>query len=662
MAFDLETAANPRNLRRIAIDPISRVEGHGKITLLLDDDGRVHQARLHIVEFRGFEKFIQGRPYWEAPVMVQRLCGICPVSHQIAAAKALDHVVGAPPPSAEKMRRLMHYGQILQSHALHFFFLSSPDLLFGFDAEVDQRNIVAVAAQYPEVARQGIALRKWGQEAIRLTSGKRVHGTGAIPGGINKLLSAAERDELRADADQMVAWSRDAVELVKKLVDANRAQFEQFGLFRSSMMSLVRADGALELYDGGLRARGADGALIFDGVSDQKYDTLIREEVKPWTYMKFPYFTQFGRDDGWYKVGPLARVQNCDFISTPLAEVERRAFIEASGGKICHAPLAYHWTRMIEMLHAAELIRDLLGDPDLLAGERVGSGARGHGGVGVIEAPRGTLIHQYEVGDDDLITMCNLIVSTTHNNQAMNEAVRSVARQYIDGQRVTEALLNRIEIVIRAFDPCLSCATHALGKMPLIVELLDAGGDQRRPSRAKRMTRPARWLVFGVGNPSRGDDALGPLFVERLDAWSATAGDLSVALATLTDFQWQIEHALDLADIDVVIFVDASVRAEPPFELAPLAAKFDATHSTHALSPACLLAVAERLGQTVPEAWLLAIPGRAFELGAPPSPDSLSCLDAAFEHLRSRLIAGRVEPRGPTAKAGDAITSAGGQN
>ena len=303
-----------------------------------------------------------------------------------------------------------------------------------------------------------------------------MHGTGAIPGGINKLLSAAERDELLANADQMVAWSRDAVELVKKLVDANRAQFEQFGLFRSSMMSLVRADGALELYDGGLRGRDADGALMFDHVSDQKYDTLIREEAKSWTYMKFPYFTRLGRDDGWYKVGPLARVQNCDFISTPLAEAERRAFIEASGARICHAPLAYHWTRMIEMLHAAELIRDLLGDPDLLAGERVGSGARG--GVGVIEAPRGTLIHQYQVGEDDLITMCNLIVSTTHNNQAMNEAVRQVARQYIDGERITEALLNRIEVVIRAFDPCLSCATHALGKMPLIVELLDASGDR----------------------------------------------------------------------------------------------------------------------------------------------------------------------------------------
>jgi NAD-reducing hydrogenase large subunit len=332
-------------------------------------------------------------------------------------------------------------------------------------------------AQYPDVARQGIALRKWGQEAIRLTSGKRVHGTGAIPGGINKLLTAAERDFLLADADQMVAWSRDAVELVKKLIATNRAQFEQFGLFRSSLMSLARADGALELYDGALRARSADGALIFDGVSDQKYDTLIREEVKPWTYMKFPYLTQLGRKEGWYKVGPLARVQNCDFISTPFAEAERRSFTDACGDKLCHAPLAYHWARMIEMLHAAELIRDLLDDPDLLTGERVGSGIRGHGGVGVIEAPRGTLIHQYEVGEDDLITMCNLIVSTTHNNQAKNEAVRQVARQYIDGQRVTEALLNRIEVVIRAFDPCLSCATHALGKMPLIVELLDPAGN-----------------------------------------------------------------------------------------------------------------------------------------------------------------------------------------
>ena len=477
MAFDLETASNPQNLRRIAIDPISRVEGHGKITLLLDEEDRVHQARLHIVEFRGFEKFVQGRPYWEAPVMVQRLCGICPVSHQIAAAKAMDHIVGAAPPplSAEKMRRLMHYGQIVQSHALHFFLLSSPDLLFGFDAEIDKRNIVAVAEKYPEVAHQGVALRKWGQEVIRLTSGKRVHGTGAIPGGINRLLTAAARDALLADADRMVAWSKDAVALVKRLADANREEFERFGAFRSGFMSLTRADGALEFYDGALRVRDADGAMICDGVPDQDYDRLITEEVKSWSYMKFPYLNALGREEGWYAVGPLARVQNCDFISTPLAEAERRAFLSAGDG-LRHAPLAYHWTRMIEMLHGAELIRDLLHDPHLLSGERVGSGPRGRRGVGIIEAPRGTLIHHYEVGDDDLIAICNLIVSTTHNNQAMNAAVREVARREIDGRRLTDALLNRVEIVIRAFDPCLSCATHALGKMPLIIELLDAEG------------------------------------------------------------------------------------------------------------------------------------------------------------------------------------------
>jgi len=478
MAFDLETADSGKPLRRIAIDPVSRVEGHGKVTLLLDDAGVVQQARLHIVEFRGFEKFVQGRPYWEAPVMVQRLCGICPVSHQIAAAKALDHVVGATPipASAEKIRRLMHYGQILQSHALHFFMLASPDLLFGFDADAAKRNIVALAAEYPDVARQGVALRKWGQEAIRVTSGKRVHGTGAVPGGVNKLMTAQERDLLRADSDQMVTWSQAAVELAARLAEADRAAFESFGHFRSSLMSLVRGDGALELYDGTLRVRSADGAILFDGVSDQDYASLIREEVKSWSYMKFPYLTQFGPEAGWYKVGPLARVQNCDFISTPLAEAERKAFSAAAGGRICHAPLAYHWTRMIEMLHAAELIRDLLDDPDLLSGDKTANGARGRGGVGVIEAPRGTLIHHYEVDDDDLIAMCNLIVSTTHNNQAMNTAVREVARAHFDGRAITDGLLNRIEVAVRAFDPCLSCATHALGQMPLVVEAVDATG------------------------------------------------------------------------------------------------------------------------------------------------------------------------------------------
>ena len=478
MSFELETATNRENLRRIAIDPVSRVEGHGKVTLLLDDAGHVREARLHIVEFRGFEKFIQGRPYWEVPVMVQRLCGICPVSHHLAAAKALDPVVGALAitPTAEKIRRLMHYGQILQSHALHFFHLSSPDLLFGFESPVQQRNIVGIASAYPEVARQGVLLRKFGQEVLRVTAGKRVHGTGAIPGGVNKSVSPAERDALRHEADQIIRWSRDAVHLARRLHESNRSLYDEFGLFRSHLFSLVRADGAMDLYDGHLRLRDARGLIVRDGLRCEDYDHFLREEIKPWSYMKFPYVPELGPAKGWYKVGPLARVQNCDFIPSEQAEAEREAFIAHGEGEPVHAPLAYHWARMIEMLHAAEVIRDLLDDPDILADDRLADGEREREGVGIIEAPRGTLIHHYRVGDDDLVSYCNLIVSTTHNNQAMNEAVRQVARRYLDGRQLTEGLLNHIEVAIRAFDPCLSCATHALGKMPLAVELLDAGG------------------------------------------------------------------------------------------------------------------------------------------------------------------------------------------
>jgi NAD-reducing hydrogenase large subunit len=480
MSFELETAASASTLRRVAIDPVSRVEGHGKVTLLLDENDEVLQVRLHIVEFRGFEKFIQGRPYWEVPVMVQRLCGICPVSHHLAASKALDWVVGAPrlKPSAEKLRRLMHYGQMLQSHALHFFHLSSPDLLFGFESEVGKRNIVGVAAAYPEVAKQGVLLRKFGQEVIRLTAGKRIHGTGAIPGGVNRALSREERDGLLADIDQIITWSRQAVHMARELHTTNPELYDEFGTFRSNILSIVGADGALDFYEGKLRARDADGKIIVDAFDVQNYRELIQEEVKPWSYMKFPFLTALGPEAGWYKVGPLARVQNCDFIPTPLAEAGRREFVDYGKGRLIHAPLAYHWARMIEMLHAAETIRTLLQDDDLSGSDLVACGPHRREGVGVIEAPRGTLIHHYHVDDDDLVTMCNLIVSTTHNNQPMNEAVRRVAKRYLSGRKLTEGLLNHVEVAIRAFDPCLSCATHALGKMPLVLTLLDAAGNE----------------------------------------------------------------------------------------------------------------------------------------------------------------------------------------
>jgi len=475
---DLETAPTQTGMRRVAIDPVSRVEGHGKVTILLDADDRVHQVRLHIVEFRGFEKFVQGRPFWELPVMVQRLCGICPVSHHLAAAKALDIVVGATrlTPTAEKIRRLMHYGQILQSHALHFFHLASPDLLFGFDSPLEKRNIVGVAAEYPDIARKGVLLRRFGQEVIRVTAGKRIHGTGAIPGGVNKAVAKEDRDLLLADAYRMIGWSREAVELVKRLHFANVGLYNSFGAFRSNMLSLVAPDGSLDLYHGGFRARDEAGEILFDHVDYSHYWDQITEEVKPWSYMKFPYLKALGPEQGWYKVGPLVRVQNCDQIPTPFADAERREFVDFGGGQPIHATLAYHWARMIEMLFAAEEIKDLLHDDDLLAGELVTGGTRARRGVGVIEAPRGTLIHHYRLNAHDQVMRANLIVSTTHNNHAMNQAIRQVAKRYLDGRTVTEGLLNHIEVAIRAFDPCLSCATHALGQMPLEVELVDAAG------------------------------------------------------------------------------------------------------------------------------------------------------------------------------------------
>ncbi len=478
MSASLETADNPGNLKRVVIEPVSRVEGHGKVTILLDEDDRVRQVRLHIVEFRGFEKFIQGRPYWEVPVLVQRLCGICPVSHHLAASKALDIIVGAKQltPTAEKLRRLMHLGQILQSHALHFFHLASPDLLFGFDADPARRNIVGVAQAAPDIARKGVLLRKYGQEIIRLTAGKRVHGTGSLPGGVNKNLSREERKRLLDEVDTVIAWSREAVGLVKRLFADNAGLYESFGGFRSNCLSLVREDGALDLYHGGLRATDADGGTILDHVDYQRYYEHIHEEVKPWSYMKFPFLVQKGTEQGWYRVGPLARLAHCAFIPTALAEAERIEFKAFDGGAALQAPLGYHWARMIEMLHAAEGIKELLLDNDLSGNDLVVGGERQWRGVGVIEAPRGTLFHHYRINEDDLVVGANLIVSTTGNNQAMNEAVRQVARQYLDGRSLTEGLLNHIEVAIRAFDPCLSCATHALGKMPLEVELLDAGG------------------------------------------------------------------------------------------------------------------------------------------------------------------------------------------
>jgi NAD-reducing hydrogenase large subunit len=464
--------------KRIVIEPVTRVEGHGKVTILLDENKQVVQARLHIVEFRGFEQFIKGRPFWEVPVLVQRLCGICPVSHHLAAAKAMDIIVGGEKltPTAEKIRRLMHYGQMFQSHALHFFHLASPDLLFGFGSDVAARNVIGVAAKYPELAVQGVMMRKYGQEIIKATAGKKIHGTGAIPGGVNKNLSIAERDVFLKGLDQQITWSRGALKLAADYTAQHLESLAPFGSFDSNHLSLVRADGAMDLYHGGLRAIDAGGTKIFDHVDYQKYVDFIAEEVRDWSYMKFPFIKSLGPEAGWYRVGPLARVNTCDFIDTPEAETARKQFMAVTNGKPNNITMAYHWARMIELVHSIEKIKELLNDADLQGTDLVVKGERREQGVGLLEAPRGTLFHHYKVDKNDQVVMANLIVSTTNNNEPMNRAVTKVAKDHLSGVEITEGLLNHIEVAIRAYDPCLSCATHALGQMPLSVTLVDHEG------------------------------------------------------------------------------------------------------------------------------------------------------------------------------------------
>ncbi len=471
--------------KKITIEPVTRVEGHGKVTIHLDNNNQVQQTRLHIVEFRGFERFVQGRPYWEMPVLVQRLCGICPVSHHLAAAKALDVIVGAGSngltATGEKMRRLMHYGQMFQSHALHFFHLSAPDFLLGIDADPAIRNVIGLAKtpEFANLAVQGVMMRKFGQEVIKLTAGKKIHGTGAIPGGINKNLSVEERDSLLKgtedfNADKMIEWSQAALDLFKDYQSKNKDVVDNFAKFPSNHLSLVREDGALDLYHGVIRSIDHEGNKIINDVDYQNYYDYIAEEVKDWSYMKFPFMRELGADKGWYRVGPLARLNNCDFIPSPKAQKEFEIFKAYTNGKPNGMCLHTHWARLIETLHSAEVIKQLLEDPDLQKDDLVTKGQKQNEGVGLIEAPRGTLFHHYQINDNDQITMANLIVSTTNNNEPMNKAVNYVAKAQMNGQNeITEPMMNAVEVAIRAYDPCLSCATHALGKMPLEISLYD---------------------------------------------------------------------------------------------------------------------------------------------------------------------------------------------
>lgn len=473
--------------RKITIDPVTRVEGHGRVTIHLDETGKVEDAFLHIVEFRGFERFIQGHPYWEAPVLVQRLCGICPVSHHLAAAKAIDQLVGVDPeglsPAATKLRRLMHYGQIFQSHALHFFYLASPDILFGLDAPTAKRNFFAVAMENPEMARKGILMRKFGQEIIKAIAGKKIHGVAAIPGGMFKTFEPAERDYFLSGEElpaiqTMIEWSQEILRYIKDYHDKHRVLLDEFATYPSGHLGMVDRAGNMEMYHGQLRAIDSVGNITLPDIDTQDYRQYFAEGVERWSYMKFPYLKNLGRENGWNRVGPLARVNVCNAIPTPLAENERQDYINYSGRKVNNSTMYTHWARLIEILHCAEVIQELLYDDEILSNDLLREGTPRLEGIGIIEAPRGTLTHHYQVDEKGMITRCNLIVSTTHNNEPMNRAVRWVADKVISEKgAVTEAMLNQVEVVVRAYDPCLSCATQALGQMALQVQVFNSQGD-----------------------------------------------------------------------------------------------------------------------------------------------------------------------------------------
>jgi len=461
----------------IVISPVTRIEGHAKITIQLDDNGQVVQSLFHVEQFRGFEKFSEGRLFYEMPQITPRTCGICPVSHHLASTKACDKIAGtAPTPTAHKLRELMHMGQIAQSHGMHFFELAGPDLILGFDADPKIRNVAGVIEANPELAVKAVRLRAFGQEIIRRLGGRRVHPVFGVPGGVNRPLAPADRDWMLSELDAHLATAQVGLQLFKDWADQNQGLIGEFAVFPSAYMGLVQPDGALELYEGQLRLVDRDGQLmeLFDPCD---YLSYIGEHVEPFSYLKAPFYRRLGYPAGIYRVGPLGRLNAATHISTPLAQEEMKVWKGLNGGKPVEATLYYHYARLIELVYALERIRELLDEPDILGLQLVNPGGDLTGeGVGCLEAPRGTLFHHYWTDERGVVTRVNLIVATGHNAWAMNHAVNEVAKRYVDGTRLTEGMLNRVEAAIRAHDPCLSCSTHAVGQMPFYIELVASDG------------------------------------------------------------------------------------------------------------------------------------------------------------------------------------------
>ena len=475
--------------RTITIDPVTRIEGHAKITLHLDDAGRIAAARFHVVEYRGFETFCEGRPFTEMAGITARICGICPVSHLLAAAKTGDKLLAVqPPPAARKLRRLLNLAQLTQSHALSFFHLSSPDFLLGWESDPAKRNVFGLMAADPELARAGIRLRQFGQQLIERLAGRKIHAAWAVPGGVRSPMTAETAAWIRERLPEAQATVARALELYKALLDGPLQREQRtFGDFPSLFMGLVAADGGWECIDGAIRFVDSTGQIVADGLSEDEYASFLGEAVESWSYLKFPYYKPLGYPGGMYRVGPLARLNVCERIGTAwadreLAEFRARSGTPGSGGRIVTSSFAYHHARLVEIVACLEAIGQLVEDPELQSPHvRSHAGLNATEAVGVSEAPRGTLFHHYRVDDDGLITRVNLIIATGQNNLAMNRTVAQIARAFIPEPvaaetEIPEPLLNRVEAGIRCFDPCLSCSTHAAGQMPLRMALVNAGG------------------------------------------------------------------------------------------------------------------------------------------------------------------------------------------
>jgi len=473
--------------RTISIEPVTRIEGHARITLQLADTGEVEDAKFHLTQFRGFEKFCEGRPYREMPALTARTCGICPVSHLLSSNKACDDLLAVTiPPTAEKLRRIMNLGQLVQSHALSFFHLSSPDLLLGWDSDPVKRNIFGVMRADPQLAKNGIRLRQIGQTIIEILGGKKIHPTWVVPGGVNEALTEEKRQAMLAMMPDALRIAKETYAFFKTLVPKFKDEAEHFGTMPTMFMSLVTPKGNLEHYDGLLRIKDAQGRIVEDMVPPRDYQRIIGEAVEDYSYMKFPYYKPIGYPKGIYRVGPLARLNNADACGTPFADVALAEFhmLQEDSGPITSS-FHYHYARLVEIIFALESIERLLKDPDIL-NPRIRARARGNRseGIGVSEAPRGTLMHHYKIDDEGLISWVDLIIATGHNNLAMNRSIKQVADAYVDGTDVKEGMLNRVEAVIRCYDPCLSCASHAFGQMPMVIDIQDASGRI-----VKRLTR-----------------------------------------------------------------------------------------------------------------------------------------------------------------------------